>query len=166
MRKECLHLCPLRLLVALQLLNRHSGSLKGPAILGAEMQVLALLGSRIQMESPACPTECRTLRLWDSMAGSRMRWRKRHDFIELAVEKFHGDLNLFKIVFARELDGRLGLLKIEGFEGISRPLPLAAEEELSANILQQNSHTIDRNRLRRAPAIGNLSVRLRRPNPD
>lgn len=95
-----------------------------------------------------------------------MRGRKRHDFIELALDELHGDLNTQEIVFAREFDCRLGLLKIDGFEGVRRPLPLAAEEELSVNILEQNSHTLDPNGLRpTATTANNLAIRLRRPNP-
>ena len=65
----------------------------------------------------------------------RKRW-KRKDFVELAIQKLHCDLNATDAMFAGEIDRALRVLKVVAFEGVSRPVPQAAEVKLGAHVLQ------------------------------
>jgi hypothetical protein len=65
---------------------------------------------------------------------------KRHHFIELAVHKGHSDLNAVDAVFARKINGGLGVLKIERFERVRGPFSRALEIQLRADVLKQYFH--------------------------
>jgi hypothetical protein len=76
----------------------------------------------------------------------RLERRQRDDFIELVVNEGHRDLNFVDGVIAREIDGSLGVMEVECFKGIVRPISRILEVKLGADMLKQNSHEFDSER--------------------
>ncbi len=67
-------------------------------------------------------------------------WHREH-FVELAVNKFHRDLNSVESVFAGEINGALRMLEVVRLERVGGPVSQTTQAELRTDVLQHNLHS-------------------------
>ena len=67
--------------------------------------------------------------------------RHGKDFVKLAVDELHRDLNPVQSMLAREINGALRMLKIVRLKRIGGPVSQTAQIKLRTNVLQHNLHS-------------------------